>query len=71
MEIKKAGSQPSKHGTSDWFTGTVRIDDDLDLSAVLDDATAAAEPAAPAEPAADEEIVLDDLSIDGLEVDET
>lgn len=26
MEIKRAGSQPSKKGTSDWFTGTVRID---------------------------------------------
>src|SRR6201985_116375 len=26
MEIKKAGSQPSAKGPSDWFTGTVRID---------------------------------------------
>jgi quercetin dioxygenase-like cupin family protein len=26
MDIKKAGSQPSRKGTSDWFTGTVRID---------------------------------------------
>jgi quercetin dioxygenase-like cupin family protein len=26
MEIKKCGSQPSKKGTTDWFTGTVRID---------------------------------------------
>ncbi len=26
MHIKRAGSQPSKKGTSDWFTGTVRID---------------------------------------------
>lgn len=48
-----------------------RIDDDMDLETVLDDATvdAALHPAADA-PAADEEIVLDDLSIDGLEVDE-
>jgi quercetin dioxygenase-like cupin family protein len=26
MEIKRAGSQPSKKGSPDWFTGTVRID---------------------------------------------
>jgi quercetin dioxygenase-like cupin family protein len=26
MEIKRAGSQPSGAGPSDWFTGTVRID---------------------------------------------
>ena len=26
MEIKRAGSQPSSRGPSDWFTGTVRID---------------------------------------------
>ena len=26
MEIKRAGSQPSTRGPSDWFTGTVRID---------------------------------------------
>ena len=26
MEIKRAGSQPSAKGPSDWFTGTVRID---------------------------------------------
>src|SRR5207245_9202603 len=26
MEIKRAGSQPSTMGPSDWFTGTVRID---------------------------------------------
>jgi len=26
MEIKKAGTQPSVKGPSDWFTGTVRID---------------------------------------------
>ncbi len=26
MEIKKAGSQPSAKGPSDWFTGIVRID---------------------------------------------
>ena len=26
MEIKRAGSQPSKPGPSDWFTGIVRVD---------------------------------------------
>jgi quercetin dioxygenase-like cupin family protein len=26
MEIKRAGAQPSAKGSSDWFTGTVRID---------------------------------------------
>jgi quercetin dioxygenase-like cupin family protein len=26
MEIKRAGSQPSAQGPSEWFTGTVRID---------------------------------------------
>ncbi|MGI4763824.1 MAG: (R)-mandelonitrile lyase [Janthinobacterium lividum] len=26
MELKRAGSQPSGKGPSDWFTGTVRID---------------------------------------------
>ena len=26
MKIKRAGSQPSTKGPSDWFTGTVRVD---------------------------------------------
>ena len=26
MEIKRAGSQPSAKGSSDWFTGNVRMD---------------------------------------------
>jgi len=26
MEIKKGGSQPSRRGPEDWFTGTVRLD---------------------------------------------
>ena len=26
MEIRRAGTQPSAKGPSDWFTGTVRID---------------------------------------------
>lgn len=26
MEIKRSGSQPSSRGSSDWFTGTVRVD---------------------------------------------
>jgi quercetin dioxygenase-like cupin family protein len=26
MEIKRNGSQPSRKGSADWFTGTVRID---------------------------------------------
>jgi quercetin dioxygenase-like cupin family protein len=30
MEIKRVGSQPSKQGPADWFTGTVRIDPLID-----------------------------------------
>ena len=30
MEIKRAGSQPSRKGSADWFTGSVRIDSLLD-----------------------------------------
>ncbi len=26
MEIKRSGSQPSSRGSSDWFTGMVRVD---------------------------------------------
>ena len=26
MEIKRRGSQPSREGSAEWFTGTVRID---------------------------------------------
>ena len=26
MEIKRSGSQPSAKGSSEWFTGTVRVD---------------------------------------------
>ena len=26
MEIKRVGSQPSAKGSSDWFTGLVRVD---------------------------------------------
>jgi hypothetical protein len=26
MELKRAGSQPSKKGPAEWFTGTVRLD---------------------------------------------
>ncbi len=26
MEIKRSGSQPSRRGPAEWFTGTVRID---------------------------------------------
>jgi quercetin dioxygenase-like cupin family protein len=26
MEITRVGSQPSRQGSSDWFTGTVRVD---------------------------------------------
>ena len=26
MEIKRSGSQPSRNGSAEWFTGTVRID---------------------------------------------
>jgi quercetin dioxygenase-like cupin family protein len=31
MEIKRSGSQPSKKGPSDWFTGNVRIDPLVDV----------------------------------------
>lgn len=52
--------------------GEVRFDDDLDLEAALDGATAesAGEMPAVAPDAVDEGLVLDDLSIDGLEVDD-
>ena len=33
MEIKRAGSQPSGKGPTDWFTGTVRIDPLIQTSA--------------------------------------
>ena len=26
MEIKRSGSQPSRKGSADWFTGSVRVD---------------------------------------------
>jgi quercetin dioxygenase-like cupin family protein len=38
MDIKRSGSQPSIKGSSDWFTGTVRIDP---LFAVTDPARTA------------------------------
>jgi quercetin dioxygenase-like cupin family protein len=33
MEIRRSGSQPSKKGPADWFTGTVRIDPLFERSA--------------------------------------
>ena len=33
MDIKRSGSQPSKQGPADWFTGTVRIDPLFDAPA--------------------------------------
>jgi quercetin dioxygenase-like cupin family protein len=33
MDIKRAGSQPSRKGPTDWFTGTVRIDPLFELKA--------------------------------------
>ena len=33
MDIKRIGSQPSRAGPADWFTGTVRIDPLLDAPA--------------------------------------
>jgi quercetin dioxygenase-like cupin family protein len=33
MDIKRAGSQPSGKGPTDWFTGTVRIDPMFQASA--------------------------------------
>jgi len=35
MDIKRAGSQPSAKGPSDWFSGTVRIDSDEQYQARL------------------------------------
>ncbi|MEO7101760.1 MAG: cupin domain-containing protein [Gemmatimonadaceae bacterium] len=32
MEIKRSGSQPSAKGPSEWFTGTVRIDPQFQVS---------------------------------------
>ena len=26
MDVKQSGSQPSRKGSADWFTGTVRMD---------------------------------------------
>jgi hypothetical protein len=33
MDIKRSGSQPSAKGSSDWFTGTVRVDPLFDAPA--------------------------------------
>jgi quercetin dioxygenase-like cupin family protein len=33
MEIRRSGSQPSRKGPADWFTGTVRIDPLFERSA--------------------------------------
>ena len=33
MEIKRAGTQPSRKGPAEWFTGTVRLDPLFDASA--------------------------------------
>jgi quercetin dioxygenase-like cupin family protein len=33
MEIKRSGSQPSREGQAEYFTGTVRIDDLIDAAA--------------------------------------
>ncbi len=33
MDIRKAGSQPSRKGPADWFTGTVRIDPLFEVTA--------------------------------------
>ncbi len=33
MEIKRAGSQPSRKGPAEWFTGTVRIDPLFEVNA--------------------------------------
>jgi len=33
MEIRRSGSQPSRKGPEDWFTGTVRIDPLFERSA--------------------------------------
>ena len=46
MDIKRAGSQPSGRGPSDYFTGTVRVDAPFAGSGMLSGATVTFEPAA-------------------------
>src|ERR1700712_680914 len=46
MEIKRSGSQPSKQGPGDWFTGTVRVDAPFVGSGNLSGATVTFEPGA-------------------------
>jgi quercetin dioxygenase-like cupin family protein len=46
MDIKRAGSQPSAKGPSDWFTGTVRVDAPFAGSGALSGATVTFEPGA-------------------------
>ncbi|GAB4066460.1 cupin domain-containing protein [Ancylobacter sonchi] len=46
MEIKHAGSQPSRRGPDEYFTGTVRIDAPFAGSGALSGATVTFEPGA-------------------------
>ncbi|MCB4769091.1 cupin domain-containing protein [Ancylobacter sp. Lp-2] len=46
MEIKRAGSQPSRRGPEEYFTGTVRIDSPFAGSGGLSGATVTFEPGA-------------------------
>lgn len=46
MQITRSGSQPSRPGPSDWFTGTVRIDAPFDGGGALSCSTVTFEPGA-------------------------
>jgi len=46
MEIKRAGSQPSAKGSSEWFTGIVRVDPLFQAPARVSGAGVAFEPGA-------------------------
>lgn len=46
MDIKRSGSQPSRPGPADWFTGTVRIDAPFDGGGALSGSLVTFEPGA-------------------------
>ena len=47
MEIKRSGSQPSRNGAPEWFTGTVRIDPLFRPALIRLFSSAAASPSSP------------------------
>ena len=46
MDIKRSGSQPSRKGPEDWFTGAVRVDAPFSGSGALSAGTVTFEPGA-------------------------